>query len=94
MLQSDINSKDRAVALRYDVKDTAPVIVASGLGYMAQKIVDLAGENQIPVFEDTSLATLLSQLEVGSEIPEELYKAIVDIYIFLLSFKSTGSKQE
>ena len=70
----------KAVALRYDEnKEAAPVIVASGLGYVAEKIVEIANDNEIPVYEDNSLATVLTQLELGTEIPEELYQAIVDI---------------
>ena len=77
----------KAVALRYDIdKNIAPVIVASGVGYMAEKIIEIAGENQVPIYEDTSLTTILTQLELGSEIPEELYKAVVDIYVYFLRF--------
>lgn len=77
----------KAVALRYDEnKNASPVIVASGMGYMAEKIVELATESGVPVYEDNSLATVLSQLDLGEEIPEELYQAIVDIYVFFLQF--------
>lgn len=83
---NDIMNK-KAVALRYDEnRDIAPVIVASGLGYMAEKIVEVANENGVPVYEDNSLATVLSQLDLGREIPEELYKAVVDIYAYFLHF--------
>ena len=77
----------KAVALRYDIdKNIAPVIVASGVGHMAEKIIEIARENQVPIYEDTSLTTILTQLELGSEIPEELYKAVVDIYVYFLRF--------
>ena len=77
----------KAVALRYDeLKNTAPVIVASGMGYMAEKIVETANENGIPVYEDNSLATILTQLELGSQVPEELYQVVVDIYLYFLNF--------
>ena len=76
----------RAVALKYDKSDTAPVIVASGLGYMAEKIIEVAAENNVPVYEDTSLSTVLSQLNLGQQIPEELYQAIVEIYVYFLKF--------
>ena len=79
-------SDNKAVALKYDKKDTAPLIVASGLGQIAEKIVEVATENNIPVYEDTSLSTVLSQLKLGQEIPNELYKAIVEIYVFFLKF--------
>ncbi len=83
-------SKDikRAAALKYENKNDgdAPVIVASGLGYVAQKIVSVACENNIPVYQDESLASILSQLEAGSRIPEELYAAIVEIYVYFLNY--------
>ncbi|HJA93392.1 MAG TPA: EscU/YscU/HrcU family type III secretion system export apparatus switch protein [Candidatus Eisenbergiella merdipullorum] len=77
----------KAVALSYDEeKHAAPIVVASGSGYMADKIVELAEQNGIPVYEDSSLTTLLTQLDLGSEIPEELYQAVVDIYVYFLNF--------
>lgn len=77
----------KAVALKYDEEShRAPVIVASGKGYMAEQIVEVANENDVPVYEDNSLAAVLSQLELGKEIPNELYKTVVDIYVFFLQF--------
>lgn len=77
---------NRAVALRYGAGDAAPAVVASGMGYLAEKIVEVAVDNGVPVYEDNSLATILSQLQLGQEIPEELYRAIVDIYVYFLQF--------
>ena len=76
----------RAVALRYDGGDGAPVVVASGMGYLAEKIVEVASESGVPVYEDNSLATMLSQLALGQEIPDSLYRAIVEIYVYFLNF--------
>ena len=77
----------KAVALKYDdAKNSAPVIVASGMGYMAEKIIETANESGVPVYEDNSLATILTQLELGSQVPEELYQAIVDIYLYFLDY--------
>lgn len=76
----------RAAALQYRPQDGAPVIVASGMGYMAEKIVEVAQDSGVPVYEDTSLATVLTQMELGREIPEELYQAVVDIYLYFLNF--------
>ena len=76
----------RAVALRYDGGDGAPVVVASGMGYMAEKIVEVAAETGVPIYEDNSLATMLSQLSLGQEIPDALYRAIVEIYVYFLNF--------
>ena len=75
-----------AVALQYGAGDAAPVVVASGMGYMAEKIVETAADAGVPIYEDNSLATALVQLKLGQEIPEELYKAIVEIYVYFLNF--------
>lgn len=86
MSESNRLPRRRAVALHYGAEDTAPVVVASGMGYLAERIVDVAQESGVPVYEDDSLATILTQLRLGQEIPEELYQAIVDIYVYFLNF--------
>ena len=94
MSQYDDVMNKKAVALRYDEnKDVAPVIVASGLGYMAERIVEMANENGVPVYEDKSLATVLTQLDLGTAIPEELYQAIVDIYEYFLKYNPQKIKE-
>ena len=65
----------RAAALQYRPQDGAPVIVASGMGHRAEKIVEVAEDSGVPVYEDTSLATMLSQLQLGQEIPESAFPA-------------------
>lgn len=85
----------KAVALSYqEDRDTAPVIVASGSGYLADKIVEVADQNHIPVYEDSSLATLLAQLDLGCEIPQELYQAVVDIYAYFLKFGEKEARND
>ena len=87
MSEFDDLMKKKAVALKYDPqKNGAPVVVASGMGYLAERISEAAMEAGVPVYEDDSLATLLTQLELGAAIPEELYQAIVEIYIYFLGF--------
>lgn len=94
MSQYDDVMNKKAVALRYDEnKDVAPVIVASGLGYMAERIVEMANENGVPVYEDNSLATVLTQLDLGTAIPEELYQAIVDIYAYFLKYNPEKARE-
>lgn len=92
MLEYNDKVHKRAVALKYDTDQVAPIIVASGMGHVAEKIVEVASENEVPVYEDASLATMLSRLELGNEIPDELYKAIVDIYVFFLKFSPDREK--
>ena len=84
----------KAVALKYDGADIAPIIVATGMGYMAERIVQTALEQNVPVYEDNSLATLLSRLELGEEIPQELYQLVVDIYVYFLKFSFDKSQKE
>lgn len=76
----------KAVALQYGSGASAPVVVASGMGYLAEKIVETAADNGVPVYEDNSLATMLAQLRLGQEIPEALYRAVVEIYVYFLNF--------
>ena len=80
------NPSKKAVALQYEAGNSAPVIVASGMGYMAEKIVEVASDSGVPIYEDNSLATILTQLKLGQEVPEELYRAIVEIYVYFLQF--------
>ena len=91
------NPSKKAVALQYDAGSNAPVIVASGMGYMAEKIVEVAADSGVPIYEDNSLATILTQLQLGQEIPESLYQAIVEIYVYFLHFdpssKNNGPPQ-
>lgn len=87
MSQYDDRLNKKAVALKYDeTQNSAPVIVASGMGYVAEKIVEIANDNGVPVYEDNSLATVLTQMELGKEIPPELYQTIVDIYAYFLKY--------
>jgi len=72
-------------ALKYDQdKHSAPCVVAAGTGYIAQKILQVAIENGVAIYHDDSAATLLAKLELGQEIPPELYQIVVNIYISLL----------
>lgn len=91
-------SKQKAVALKYNAEhDEAPVVIASGYGSVAEKIIDIAEQKGIPVFRDDSAASLLCMLEVGNSIPPELYEVIAAIYCQLLQvsseIKGNGSSQ-
>ena len=86
---SQFERLQKAAALKYSESDpeAAPVVVASGSGCIAQKIIGVAEQSGVPVFRDNSLATLLSQLQSGTEIPPEFYRAVVDLYVFFLGFR-------
>lgn len=73
----------KAVALKYDrEKDTAPRITAKGTGLIAEKILELAEKEGIPITEDPDLVTALAQLDFYDEVPPELYRAVAEILAF------------
>ena len=77
--------KNKAVALKYNVdEDTSPVVIASGYGTVAEHIIDIAEKKGIPVLKDDSAASLLCMLDVGSNIPVELYEVVAAIYCKLI----------
>lgn len=81
----EYSKKNKAVALKYNAEvDKAPVIIASGSGNIANKIIEIAEQNGIPVYRDDSAASLMCMLEVGNSVPPELYEVIAAIYCQLL----------
>jgi flagellar biosynthesis protein len=72
-----------AVALHYD-KTGAPRVVAKGNGSIGARIIEVARANDIPIEENEVLAGALSSVEIGDEIPAELYKAVAEVLIFVL----------
>jgi flagellar biosynthesis protein len=71
----------RAVALRYDGK-RAPTVIAKGTGDIARQILAIAEEHGIPLHEDSELVALLSRLDLGEEIPANLYRAVAQVIAF------------
>lgn len=75
--------RKQAIALQYNPGDTAPSIVASGTGLIAEKIIEKAKESDVPLYEDSKLADTLSKLEIGDMIPPELYGVVAEILVFV-----------
>lgn len=72
--------RDRAVAVKYDKKEMrAPTVVAKGEGFIARKIVERAMEADVPIVEDAALVSALISLELGEEIPAELYGVVAKV---------------
>jgi flagellar biosynthesis protein len=71
----------RAIALEYD-GNSAPHITAIGHDALAEQIIAMARENGVPTMENRELAALLSQMELGDEIPETLYRCVAQIIAF------------
>jgi flagellar biosynthesis protein len=78
-----------AIALHYSGQG-APRVVAKGGGAVAQKIIETAREHQVPLEEDPALAAALSRVELGREIPRELYVAVAHVLAF--AWAVTGKK--
>ena len=75
------NPTHLAIALKYDAEvSEAPVVVAKGEDYVALKIKEVAQENNIAIVENKPLARMLfSNVDIGSEIPPELYQSVAEI---------------
>jgi flagellar biosynthesis protein len=77
-------SPDKAVAILYNENDSAaPKIVASGKGVIAEKIINTARDAGIHIQQDANLVELLSKVEVGEEIPTELYQTVAEVLAFV-----------
>ena len=72
-----------AVALHYD-KTGAPRVTAKGRGLIGAKIIEIARQHDIPIEQNEVLAGALSNVELGDEIPADLYKAVAEVLIFVL----------
>jgi len=81
-----------AVAIQYDQQSmNAPIVVAKGEDFIAQKIRDIAAEHNIPIVENKPLARMLMQkVEVGETIPEELYLAVAEVLAFVYRLKKSA----
>jgi len=80
----------KAVALRYDKdKDHAPKIIAKGRGEIAEKILEIAKAYNLPLYEDKNLVQILEALELETEIPPELYRAVAEVLAFIYRLNKT-----
>ncbi len=80
-------NRKQAVALRYPEGAVAPFIVAKGKGDLADRILQIAEENNVHVEQDEMTAQILSMYEVGELIPPETYEVVAGIFSFLIRMK-------
>ena len=90
--KENIVYKKTAVALGYEKGETAPKILATGIGHMADKIIEKAEESKVPIHKDDKLADTLSKLEIGDAIPPELYDVVAEILVFVSDMDKLKSK--
>ena len=83
------NPTHYAVAIRYNrAEDRAPKVVAKGVNHLAQKIKEIARENDVMVVENKPLAQkLYKKVEIDEEIPEHLYKAVIEVLVYVYKTK-------
>lgn len=80
----EAKKRHKAVALRYDrQQEQSPRVVAKGMGRIAEKILALAREHNIPIQEDADLVEVLSRLELYAEIPSSTYVVVAEILAFV-----------
>ena len=95
-MKNDNSVSQMAVSLQYKKgKHAAPKVTAKGQGWMADRIIKMAQENNIPIREDKDLLHLLSEIDVGQEVPESLYKVVAELlaWVYQLNQNYPGSEQ-
>ncbi len=81
--------RKKAVALQYRHQvDRAPKVVAKGQGIIAERIMEIAAEHNIPLKRDPALIEVLSKMDLDQEIPPELYRAVAEILAYV--YNMTG----
>jgi len=73
----------RAVALKYNIEEVAPKVIGKGKGYVAEKLLEQAKLNKIPVYKDEKLVSDLMGINLGDNIPPELYEVVASVLVFI-----------
>lgn len=79
-----MKKRKKATVLKYDKNYQAPIVTASGIGLIADKIIEKAKECDVPVVENEELADFLTNVDIGESIPEELYEAVAKIIAYVV----------
>ena len=87
-----VDRNKKAVALEYEPGDQAPKVIATGQGKLAERIIDVAKEADVPIHKDAKLAESLSILDIGEYIPPELYSIVAEVLVFVDSMDRIQSK--
>ncbi|MGM0380522.1 MAG: EscU/YscU/HrcU family type III secretion system export apparatus switch protein [bacterium] len=74
---------EKAVAMQYEESEEAPRVTAKGKGEVAEKIIELAQQNDVPLYEDPDLVNLLYKLDLEEQIPSSLYEVVAEVFAFL-----------
>ena len=84
----------KAVALKYEKdSDSVPAVVAKGKGLVAQRIIQKASEFDIPLFKNELLTDSLLNVNIDEHIPPQLYKAVVEVFVWLTNNENRASRK-
>lgn len=78
----------RAAALKYEENIVAPIVTASGMGHIADKIIEKAEENDVLIVYNKELMDLLCNVDVGEYIPADLYEAVAHLIAYITDLDS------
>ena len=91
---ANVDRDKTAVALEYEPGDQAPKVIATGQGKLAERIIEVAREADVPIHKDAKLAKSLSILDIGEYIPPELYSIVAEVLVFVDSRDRIQSKMK
>lgn len=78
-----MSQRKKAAALKYEFNSDAPIVTAAGMGHIADRILEKAEESEVPIVYNKELTDLLCNVDVGDEIPSELYEAVAHVIAFV-----------
>ncbi|GAA0126137.1 EscU/YscU/HrcU family type III secretion system export apparatus switch protein [Clostridium sp. ATCC 25772] len=87
-----MKNKKKAAALKYDLGSSAPKVTAVGMGHIADKIIEHAKEAEVPIVENKELTNLLTNVNVGDEIPAELYDVVAKVIAYVMDVDNRMKK--
>ena len=78
-----MNQRKKAAAVKYEQSVEAPVVTAAGMGKVAERIIEKAQENDVPIVYNKELTDLLCNVDVGDNIPTDVYEAVAYIIAYV-----------
>jgi flagellar biosynthesis protein len=90
--REDVEAPKEAAALSYEPGEKAPRVVASGRGYLAERIIAAAEEAGVPVRSDPALTRALAALDLGDEVPEAMYRAVAETLAWAYKLDAKASR--
>jgi flagellar biosynthesis protein len=87
-------NRKKAAALRYEKSYEAPIVTAAGIGLIADKIIEKADENNVPIVYNKELADLLQNIDIGDSIPPEIYEVVAQVIAYVMNVDNKSKVYE